>query len=91
MTSSDALRVRLFPRALGDAARATIDAVLDRFPAHLIARLVDGGTQIVPLASGERYADASGALRRRHRRIDSLCRRKVAFFFDLTGREYRLP
>ena len=64
MTSSDALRVRLFPRVLGDAARATIDAVLDRFPAHLLARLVDGGTRIVPLAPRERYADASGALRR---------------------------
>jgi len=64
MTSSDALRARLFPRTLGAATRAAIDAVLDRFPAHLIAQLVEAGTQIVPLAANERYADVSRALRR---------------------------
>jgi hypothetical protein len=64
MTSSDAQRVRLFPRALRAAAAATIGAVLDHFPPHLIAQLVDGGTQIVPLAKRERYADVSRALRR---------------------------
>ncbi len=64
MTSSDAQRVRLFPRALGTAAAATIGAVLDRFPSHLIAQLVECGTKIVPLTSKERYADASRALRR---------------------------
>jgi hypothetical protein len=64
MISSDALRVRLFPRAVAAAVRAKLDAILDRFPAHVIAQLVEGGTQIVPLASRERYLDASPALRR---------------------------
>jgi hypothetical protein len=64
MTSSDAQRVRLFPRALRAAAAATIGGVLDHFPPHLIAQLVDVGTQIVPLAKRERYADVSRALRR---------------------------
>jgi len=64
MSSTDALRARFFPRALSAAARSAIDAVLDRFPSHLVARLVDAGTTIVPLAAGERYSDVSGALRR---------------------------
>jgi hypothetical protein len=64
MTSSDTRRVRLFPRALEAAARVTIESVLDSFPHHLVARLVDAGTTIVPLNAGERYADVSRALRR---------------------------
>lgn len=64
MTSNNALRDRLFPRPQSADARAAIDAVLDRFPSHLVARLVDAGTAIVPLVAGERYSDASGALRR---------------------------
>jgi len=64
MMSTYALRERLFSRALTAKDRATIDAVLDHFPEHLMEKLIASGTTIVPLAMNERYVEASAMLRR---------------------------
>lgn len=60
-----------FTRPLQTGQQAMIEAVLSRFPEHILSLMLEHGIKIVPLLEAEQYLHASAALQKRGINVDA--------------------